>query len=95
MKINLNNNNGDINKEFIMIKNEKLKMESLLKEQMQVQSTYNKTIVDAIKKLIVEINITSKVKEYLDIILKISGLNEKDIKEIYSMKDNKKKVFIK
>ena len=95
MKINLNNNTEEINKEFILLKNEKLKMESLLKEQMQVQSTYNKNIVDAIKKLIVEINITSKIKEYLDIILKISGLNEKDINEIYLMKDSKKKVFIK
>ena len=46
----------------------------------------------AFEKLISEIQITSKVKEYLNVILKILDYNEEDISKI--MKKNDKKGFL-
>ena len=82
-----------LNEEVARLREDNEKMQRIINENSQMCSAFMKPVGDAVKRLVFEINTCNgKVREYLDIIFKLVGLNENEINEIYWMKENKKKL---
>lgn len=60
-------------------------------EQNISSNEFFSSISNALTKLVLEINITAKSKDYLYVIFKLIGLSDEKINDIYMMKEKKKK----
>lgn len=67
------------------------KIRKLQEENCQRKETNYEPIINAMQKLILEINLNQKVKDYLYVIFKCMGLSDMQITNIYLMKEKKKK----
>ena len=67
------------------------KIRKLQEENCQKKETNYEPIINAMQKLILEINLNQKVKDYLYVIFKCMGLSDMQIINIYLMKEKKKK----
>ena len=67
------------------------KIRKLQEENCQKKDANYEPIINAMQKLILEINLNQKVKDYLYVIFKCMGLSDMQITGIYLMKEKKKK----